>query len=145
LTGILGTGAHLGADVNLILQIVMVIIIILSLIYKNKRKFKIHGELMAIAVILHVLTFLTVMGPPFFEGFNYYITATSYLSVQMTLAHAVPGAIAMVLGIILVSTWALRPSNIAACSRKKRLMDITVLLWLVSLIFGIATYIVFYV
>jgi uncharacterized membrane protein YozB (DUF420 family) len=145
LTGILGTNAHLGTDINLILQIIMFLIIIISLIYKNKRKFKIHGGLMAIAVILHVLTFLIVMGPPFFESFNYYITATSDLRVQTTLAHAVPGAIAMIMGIILVGAWALRPSNIAACSRMKRLMDITVLLWLISLIFGITTYIVFYV
>ena len=51
----------------------------------------------------------------------------------------------MIMGIVLVGAWALRSSNIAACSRMKRLMDITVLLWLVSLIFGITSYIVFYV
>lgn len=144
MTGILGTNAHLGADINLILQIIMLLFLIIGMVYKNKRKFKMHGGIMGIAVILHILTFLTVMGPPFFESFNYYITATSDLRVQTTLAHAVPGAIAMILGIILVGAWALRPSNIAACSRMKRLMDITVLLWLVSLIFGIATYLVFY-
>ncbi len=144
MTGILGTNAHLGADVNLILQIIMFLILIIGLIYKQKRKFKIHGGLMAIAVILHVLTFLIVMGPPFYESFNYYITETSDPSVQTTLTHAVPGAIAMILGIILVGAWVIRPSNVARCSRLKRLMDVTLLLWLVSLIFGIATYFVFY-
>ena len=99
---------------------------------------------MGIAVILHVITFLTVMMPPFLEGFNYFITETSDFRVQMTLAHAVPGAIAMVLGIVVVEMWAIRPSNIAACSRRKRLMDVTTVLWLVSLIFGIATYLAFY-
>ena len=145
MTGIFGTNAHLGADINLILQTIMFLIIVISLIYKNKRNFKIHGGLMAIAVILHVITFLIVMGPSFFEGFNYYITTTSDLSVQMTLTHVVPRAIAMILGIVLVGAWALRSSNIAACSRMRRIMDVTVLLWLVSLIFGIATYLVFYV
>lgn len=140
----MGTNAHLGADINLILQIIMFLIIIIGLIYKNKRKFKIHGSIMGIAVILHVLTFLTVMVPPFLESFNYFITETSEFRVQMTLAHAVPGAIAMVLGIVLIEMWALHPSNIAACSRRKRLMDIITILWLVSLIFGIATYFAFY-
>ncbi len=144
MTGFLGTNAHLGADINLILQIIMFLIIIIGLIYKNKRKFKIHGSIMGIAVILHVLTFLTVMVPPFLESFNYFITETSEFRVQMTLAHAVPGAIAMVLGIVLIEMWALHPSNIAACSRRKRLMDIITILWLVSLIFGIATYFAFY-
>jgi uncharacterized membrane protein YozB (DUF420 family) len=145
LTGIFGTGAVLQTDINLILQIVMFLIIVIGLVYKNKRKFKIHGGIMGIAVILHVLSILLVMGPSFSEGYDFFTTATSELGVQTTWIHAIPGAIAMIMGIILVGAWALRPSNIAACSRMKRLMDITVLLWLISLIFGIATYIVFYV
>lgn len=145
MTGIFGTGAVLQTDINLILQIVMVLIIVIGLIYKNKNKFKIHGGLMGIAVILHVLSLLLVMGPSFSEGYDFFMTATSELGVQTTWIHAIPGAIAMILGIILVGTWALRSSDITTCSRRKRLMDVTVLLWLISLVFGIATYIVFYV
>jgi len=145
LTGIFGTGAFFQTDIYLILQIGMFLIIVISLVYKNKNKFKIHGGLMGIAVILHVLSLLVVMGPSFYDGYDYFMTATSELGVQTTWIHAIPGAIAMILGIVLVGVWALRPSNIAACSRRKRLMDITVLFWFISLIFGIATYIVFYV
>jgi uncharacterized membrane protein YozB (DUF420 family) len=145
LTGIFGTGAVLQTDINLILQIVMFAIIVISLIYKNKMKFKIHGVLMGIAVILHVISLLAVMGPSFSAGYEYFTTFTSDFGVQTMWIHAIPGAIALILGIILVGTWASRPSNIAACSRRKRIMDITTLLWLVSLIFGIASYIVFYV
>jgi uncharacterized membrane protein YozB (DUF420 family) len=145
LTGIFGTGAALNVDINLALQVIMFVIIVISLIYKNKKKFKIHGGLMGIAVILHILTFLTVMGPIFFGHFSAFVDYTSYPEIQTTWIHAIPGAIAMIMGILLVGLWTLRPSNIAACSRRKRLMDITVLLWLVSLIFGIATYILLYV
>jgi uncharacterized membrane protein YozB (DUF420 family) len=145
LAGIFGTGAVLQTDINLILQVVMFLIIVIGLVYKSKRKFKIHGGLMGITVILHVLSLLLVMGPSFSEGYEYFTTATSDVGVQTTWIHAVPGAIAMIMGIVLVGAWALRPSNIAACSRRKRLMDITTLLWLISLIFGITTYLVFYV
>ncbi|TET27611.1 MAG: DUF420 domain-containing protein [Candidatus Bathyarchaeum sp.] len=145
MTGIFGTGALLQTDINLILQIVMFLIIVIGLVYKSKRKFKRHGELMGIAVILHVLSFLLVMGPSLYENYDFFTTATSNVGVQTTWIHAIPGAIAMILGIVLVGAWALRPSNIAACRRRKRLMDITVLFWFISLIFGIATYIVFYV
>lgn len=145
MTGIFGTGALLQTDINLILQAVMFIVIVIGLVYKNKRKFKIHGGLMGIAIILHVISFLIVMGPSFSNSYDYFTTTTSALGVQTMWIHAVPGAIAMILGIILVGAWALRPANIAACSRRKRLMDITVLLWFISLVFGIATYIVFYV
>ena len=145
MTGIFGTGAALNVDVNLILQIITFVIVVISLFYKNKMKFKIHGVLMGIAIILHVLTFLAVMGPIFFGYFSEFVEYVSYPEVQTTWIHAIPGAIAMVMGIMLVGLWALYPSNIAACSRRKRLMDITVLLWLVSLIFGIATYILLYI
>ena len=144
MTGIFGTGALFQTDINLILQIVMFLIIIIGLVYKNKRKFKIHGGMMGIAVILHILTFVLVMGPSFSEGYDYFTTAASDLGVQTTWIHAIPGTIAMILGIVLVGAWALRPSNIAACSKMKRIMDITTILWLVSLIFGVATYFVFY-
>jgi uncharacterized membrane protein YozB (DUF420 family) len=145
LTGIFGTGAALNVDVNLALQVIMFVIIIISLFYKYRMKFKIHGVLMGIAVILHILTFLTVMGPIFFGHFSEFVDYISYPEIQTTWIHAIPGAIAIIMGILLVGLWALRPSNIAACSRRKRLMDVTVLLWLVSLIFGIATYILLYV
>jgi len=145
MAGIFGTGAVLQTDINLVLQAVMFLIIVIGLVYKKKRKFKMHGGLMGIAVILHVLSLLVVMGPSFSEGYDYFTTATSDLGVQTTWIHAVPGAIAMILGIFLVGAWALRPSNLARCSRMKRLMDITTVLWLISLMFGISTYIVFYV
>ncbi|MCW4016589.1 MAG: DUF420 domain-containing protein [Candidatus Bathyarchaeota archaeon] len=145
MTGIFGNSALLQTDINLILQVIMVIVIVIGLVYKSKRKFKRHGELMGIAVVLHILSLFAVMLPSFNDGYDYFTTATSDLGVQTTWIHAAPGATAMILGIVLVATWALRPTNIAACSKKKRLMDITTLLWSISLIFGIATYILFYV
>jgi len=145
LTGIFGTGALLQTDINLILQIVMFLVIVIGLVYKSKRKFKIHGGLMGIAVILHVISLLAVMLPSFNDGYDFFTTAISDLGVQTTWIHAIPGTIAMILGIVLVGAWALHPANIASCSRRKRLMDITTLFWFISLIFGIATYILFYV
>jgi len=145
LTGIFETGALLQADINLILQVVMFVIIGISLFYKSKNKFKIHGELIGVAIILHILSFITIMGPVFFTDFDGFVNYTSYLEVQTMWFHAIPGAISMIIGTILVVAWALQPTNVAACRKRKRLMDITTLLWLISLIFGISTYILFYV
>ena len=145
LSGIFGTGAILQTDINLILQVTTLLIVAISLVYKNRLNFKMHGVLMGIAVVLHVISFFAVMGPSFSSASEYFMTATSELGVITMWIHAIPGAIAMILGIVLVTSWALQPSNLASCARRKRLMDITVLSWLVSLIFGIATYVVFYV
>ena len=138
MTGIFGTGASLEIDINLILQIAAFLILVASLVYKNKNKFKMHAISMGIAVILHVLSYIAVMGPIFFSNWGIFVDYISYAEIQTTWIHAIPGAAAMILGVLLVGLWALKPSNIAACTKRKRLMDVTVLLWLISLvIFGI--------
>jgi uncharacterized membrane protein YozB (DUF420 family) len=144
MAGLLGTNAPLQVDINLIVQIVMFLIIGIGFIYKIRRKYKIHGSMMGIAVILHVISFITVMGPSFSGGYEFLTTATSETGVQTIWVHVIAGAIAMLLGIFLVAAWALRPSNVAGCSRRKRIMDVTIGLWLVSLIFGITSYVIFY-
>jgi uncharacterized membrane protein YozB (DUF420 family) len=143
-TGFLGTNASLAIDLNFILQIVMFIIIGVGFYYKRAKNYKMHGSLMGVAVILHIISFITVMGPRFREYFDFLLTSTSELGTQTTWIHIIPGAIALILGIVLVAAWAYRPSNVAGCFRRKRFMDITIVLWLISLIFGTATYIIAY-
>lgn len=143
LSGIFGTEAILQTDINLILQITTILIVVISLVYKNRLKFKMHGALMGIAVIVHAISFFAVMGPSLSSASEYF-TSSSDLGVITMWIHAIPGTIAMFLGILLVASWVLQPSNLATCARRKRLMDITSLFWIVSLIFGIAAYTVFY-
>jgi uncharacterized membrane protein YozB (DUF420 family) len=145
LSGIFGTGALLQADINLIVQILMFLVIVFGIFYKVKKKFKKHGQLMGVALVLHILSFVAVMGPVFFTDLEGLITYTGFLEVQTMWIHAISGAVSMVLGTAVVVLWALNPMNIAACAKRKRIMDITTLLWLISLIFGIVTYVLFYV
>ena len=140
----LGHPRFLHTDLNLIIQIITVVIIFVSLYFKNKGKLKIHGTIMGIAVVLHTLTFILVMGPIFAENFTFFSTEFSLSLVQTTWLHAIPGAIALILAIILILLWIIDSSNTAACFKRKRIMDVTVILWLFSLAFGIATYMLFY-
>jgi uncharacterized membrane protein YozB (DUF420 family) len=142
--GLFGTNALLQTDLNLLLQIITFLILLIGYGYERKGKFKVHGSLMGTAVLLHALSFLLVMGPSFFVSLEYFTKETYNLGAQTTLLHAVTGAITLIVGIGLVAAWALRPSDTAACSRKKRIMDVTFLLWLASLIFGTVAYLVFY-
>ena len=144
MSGIFGTNAMLITDINLLIQIIAFALILVGLGYKTKGKTRNHGFVMGVAVVLHLLSFLLAMGPSFLDGFEFFTTDTSYVGVQAMWVHAVAGAIALVLGIVIVIAWIVRVSDIAACTRRKRLMNVTVLLWLISLTFGIATYLIFY-
>ena len=144
MSGIFGTNAALITDINLLNQIIAFILILIGLGYKTKGKFRNHGLMMGAAVILHLISFLIAMGPSFLNGFQFFTTDTSLTGVQTMWVHAVTGAVALALGILLVIAWIVRVSDIKTCIRKKRFMDVTILLWSISLIFGIATYLLFY-
>jgi uncharacterized membrane protein YozB (DUF420 family) len=144
LSGIFGTNAVITTDINLLIQIIALLLLLTGLIYKAKGKFRIHGSVMGVAVFLHLISFLLAMGPSLFYNFEFFTTDTLNTGVQTMWAHAITGAVALILGIVLVVAWILQSSNVKACIRRKRLMDITALLWTISVIFGIATYLSFY-
>ena len=140
----LGHPRFIHTDLNLLIQILTLVIIFVSLYYKKKGKLKHHGATMGFAVILHILTFVLVMGPIFSGQFSFFSTELGLALVQTTWIHAIPGTIAMILAVFLVIKWAINPSNTASCYKLKRVMDATLLLWVISLVFGIATYVLIY-
>ena len=145
MTGLLGTGALLITDLNLLIQIVSFALLLGALVYKARGKFKIHASIMGIALVLHFITFLVAMGPSFVEGIAFLTTETTQVGVQTLWVHAVSGALSLALGFFLVVAWISKKSDVKPCFKRKRIMDATALLWATSLVFGIATYIAFYV
>ncbi len=144
MTGIFGTSAVLITDINLIIQIVSFFVLLISIVYKIKGKIKMHGYLMGLAVFLHFISFVIAMGPSFFDSREFFTTSTNLPGVQYMWIHAISGGIALVLGIFLVIAWVIKISHVAGCYKRKRVMDITILLWTLSIIFGILTYTSFY-
>ena len=145
MAGIFGTNAVLITDLNLLIQIASFILVLCAVVYKIKRKFKIHGSIMGVAVLLHFITFLIAMGPSFVGNFDFLATETSLTAVQILWVHAISGAVSLVLGIFLVVMWVPKASNIKPCFGRKRIMDATIVSWAISLAFGIAAYIAFYI
>ena len=143
--GIFGTNALLIADLNLLVQIASFILLLCALLYKAKGKFKIHGSMMGIAVLLHFITFLIAMGPSFVVSYGFLTTDTLQFWIQTLWVHVISGALSLVLGIFLVAAWIPKVPNIKPCFGRKRIMDATAVLWAISLVFGIVTYVSAYV
>ena len=129
---------------NFIFQLTTFVLIIISVVFKKKKKFKTHGQLMGVAIVMHIISFITIMGPVFFTDFEGFVSFVSYPEIQTMWIHVIPGLIAMILGTSIVGLWALNPNNLATCRKRKRIMDIIIILWLTSLIFGLTTYTLFY-
>ena len=140
----LGHPRILNNDLNMLAQIITLAIILISFYFKKKGKIKQHGITMGIAVVLHLLTFILVMGPIFSQNFSYYSIELGVSWVQANWIHVVPGVLVLVLALFLVLAWVIHVSDIAPCYKRKRIMDATLLLWIISLAFGILTYVLTY-
>ena len=143
MSGIFGTYTAFITDVNLLIQIISFMLIVIGFGFKIKKKFIIHGYVMGAAIVLHLIFFVIAMWPSFSSGFEFFITSTALMEVQAMWIHAVVGLIALILGLFIAISW-LRVTDIAACFKRKRIMDATFILWLISLMFGIITYLGFY-
>jgi uncharacterized membrane protein YozB (DUF420 family) len=144
MSGIFSTNTVFITDFNLIIQIVTFILILIGFRYKIRKKFQIHGYLMGVAVLLHLGFFIIAMWPSFSAGFEFFTTSTFLIGVKAMWIHAVAGAISLIMGLFIVLTWLLHVSDISKCFKRKRLMDVTLIFWLISLMFGIVTYLGFY-
>jgi uncharacterized membrane protein YozB (DUF420 family) len=127
-------------EINLVLQIVIFVVLLVSLVFKQKHKYPLHGITMLIAVVLNAISFFWVMWSSFL-GFE--LTVLGHPVNSISLIHGILGGIAEVLGIFLVVVWGLQ-RNIKACVRRRMLMRVTIVLWLVALILGILLYAVLY-
>jgi len=106
--GFLGTEASFQADLNLILQIVIVILLLTGYMLARRKVIFNHGKIMLISVILNAVAILLVMGPSLLLGAGSIITAplkpTSIIGV---IIHPILGGIAELTGIYLVYSWKL--------------------------------------
>lgn len=129
---------------SLIIQIVVLFLLVYGYTLKRKLKFRSHGLTMALAVILHLTTILAIMIMSFGFLLSDLIIPAPFDAISMIgLIHGVAGSIAFALGVVLVGAWHFS-SDVKGCFKRKNLMRITITLWLLALVLGIALYAIFY-
>jgi uncharacterized membrane protein YozB (DUF420 family) len=132
---LLGTRASLQADINLILQSVIFLLLILGVLFARRRDIASHGRVMRIVAFLNLVSISVVMAPSLF--INLFPLLTFYPTLgATTLTHAIIGGCGSALG----TTWAFRKFRSV-----RPWMMATMVLWLAGFSFGIANYILGYV
>ena len=145
--GFLGTQAGFGADLNLLIQIGMGFALVVGAFLARSKRYAAHGLCQATVLILNLVLIFSVMWPSFHLqvlprlpkhfGKRYYVVAT---------IHGVLGAVAELLGlyIILVAGTNILPQAWRV-RRWKLWMRIELALWLIVLLTGVGTYVIWYV
>lgn len=128
---LMGTG-------NLVLQLLILGMIMMSLHYKRKGDLSSHVNMMIIAFITNFLSFALVMA----TGFIYfYVSEPLSLSYRLSLVHGLVGGLAMMLSLILFVPWLIRGSDAKYCAGKRVPMKVTYILWVCALILGIGVWV----
>jgi len=135
---LLGTRASVYVDLNLLLQIIILIILLVGVKFAKEKttgSLKKHGKIMNIAVILNAVAILLVMGPSLVLNFGATLAELSLIGFPLTLVHHSLGIIAEILGI----TFAFKKFG-----NVRMWMRLTMVVWLVALVLGIAFYVQYY-
>jgi uncharacterized membrane protein YozB (DUF420 family) len=144
--GFLRTAAGFGADLNLIVQIAMGVVLIAGAFLARAKRYAAHGACMATVLLLNLVPISVVMWPSFNQlvlprlavhlSKRYYAVAA---------VHGVFGAAAELLGlyILLVAGTNIVPEA-WRFRRWKLWMRVQLALWMAVLFTGIGTYIVWY-
>ena len=140
--GFLGTGARLGSDVNLVVQLLMGFALVLGMFLARGGRYRAHAFCQTSVVLLNLLLIALIMLPPFARdivpGLPRRLDQAYYLLPTL---HALLGTIAQLLGLYIVirAGTNLLPEKLRF-QNYKAWMRTTLVLWWSVIIIGIATY-----
>jgi uncharacterized membrane protein YozB (DUF420 family) len=145
--GFLGTYANFRADLNLMLQILMGIVLLAGMWLARAKRYRAHAACQASVLILNLFLIALVMWPSFHQHVRPRLPARwTKPYVLVATVHGVLGAAAEIFGlyILVVAGTDLLPAS--WCFRRWRLwMRVELALWWIVLLSGTVTYFVWYV
>ena len=145
--GFLGTAASFGADLNLVIQLVMGVALLAGAVLAKRKCYRAHGICQTSVVGLNLLMIALVMWPSFRQQIA---PAPSKILrkwyYEAAIIHAALGITAEVLGlyIVIVAGTKILPPRMRF-NNWKRWMRVELTLWQIVLLSGFATYCAWYV
>jgi len=127
------------AQYNLYLQILFLAIVLVSLVFKKQKNFRLHGITMLVAVVLHLISVFVVMIPSYLSLLPQVSQSITSAAVVTILVHGVLGILTVALATWIVASWRLRQS-LKYCMPKKIVMRATLILWVITIILAIFLY-----
>jgi uncharacterized membrane protein YozB (DUF420 family) len=120
-------------DLNLVLQATLLAVILISMWFRARGNYFVHGATMIGAVLAQLIGLIVVIA---FTPSSAMEPITSVpLNMSMFAVHAFFGLASIGSGLLLVALW--RPKSITFAVKSKRIAQITGLLWVVTVVIGI--------
>jgi uncharacterized membrane protein YozB (DUF420 family) len=145
--GFLGTGATFGADLNLVVQIVMGVALLAGALLAKQKRYRAHGICQTSVLLFNLLMIALVMWPSFRQQVEPAPSkALRKWYYQVAMIHAVGGITAESVGlyIVIVAGTNILPPWLRF-KKWKWWMRAQLVLWQVVLLSGFGTYCAWYV
>jgi uncharacterized membrane protein YozB (DUF420 family) len=145
--GFLGTGATFGADLNLVVQLIMGSALLAGDLLARKKRYRAHGICQTTVLLLNLLMIGLVMGPSFQQQVQPALSKALHKRYYEAAAlHGLLGIVAELLGlyVVLVAGTNVLP-NWLRFTNWKRWMRAELILWSIVLLTGIETYYTWYI
>jgi uncharacterized membrane protein YozB (DUF420 family) len=141
--GFLGTGAPLGADITLVIEIAMGMALLAGMLLARRRHYRAHAWCQSTVVLLNLVVITLFMAPVFHSQvlpkFPAHLTRPYY---GVATLHATVGCIAELLAVYIVIAAGTRilPESLRLV-RYKLWMRTALVIWWLALLLGLTTYV----
>jgi uncharacterized membrane protein YozB (DUF420 family) len=145
--GFLGTGATFGADLNLVVQLIMGVALLAGALLAKHKRYRAHGICQTTVLLLNVLMIALVMWPSFQQQVKPTLSKVHHKwYYEVAIMHAALGVTAELLGlyIVIVAGTELLPRWLRF-NNWKWWMRTELVLWMIVLLNGVGTYCAWYV
>ena len=130
------------AEINLVMQTFWTSLILVSMWFRRKGNYLVHGILMVVVVVATLISFSSVllMTPPSSSSMEIYFI--SPLKMAEFISHAVLSIPAIFFGVWFVALW--RPNSTSFPAKSRKIAQITAILWVLSYVAGVLGFVADY-
>jgi uncharacterized membrane protein YozB (DUF420 family) len=139
-SGFLGTRANWAADLNLIVQVALLVVLFVGRVQAKRRSLTVHHNWMTAVVVVNAAMIVAIMNPAFFRLLPLVWRRLGALGPMVLWLHVVAASLAELMGLYAVLAMRMDLPELLRTRNLKWFMRITFLLWVLALVAGIVIY-----
>ena len=139
--GFLGRPSTFGADLNLVVQVVLGVLLLAGLVLARRSRYAAHGVCQTVALVATLILTVIWMAPAYHANYGPAIFLLGNRVSVAAAAHVVSGTAALLLGlyVVLVAGTSLVPAALRF-GNYKVWMRALITIWWLALLLGVLTY-----
>jgi uncharacterized membrane protein YozB (DUF420 family) len=122
-------------EINLFMQTVWTALVLVSMWFRKKGNYLVHGIIMVVAVGVTLVSFSAVLILSPLSSSSMQIYFSTPLNLAQFISHAVLSIPAIIFGVWLIALW--RPHSISFPTKSKMIAQVTAILWVLSYAAGV--------